>query len=851
MKFGVLGSLEVMDDEGRPIALRGRHQRTLLAVLLMRAGQQVSVDHLIDALWEGRPPKSYLSNLHTYLSRLRERLDVRIEHHDGRYKLEVDNVDSLDLQAFEEHARAGREAARQHDAARAIAHFRTALSLWRGRPLADLTVPALEPEIVRLEDIRLNLVEDRVDLELAVGHHAEVVDELGVLVAQHPLRERLAGQLMLALCATGRQADALAVFRATRNTLVDALGVEPGADLQRVHEQVLRGDDTFPVCQLPPDTPDFTGRRDEIDAASGALLTRATVPVVVLSGEPGVGKSALAVHVAHQVRAEFPDGQLFAHLAGKDVGEILATLLRAAGCSGAAIPELVEERAAALRSRLADRRVLLVLDDAASIAQVRDLVPGTPGCAVLVTSRKRLSGLPGARVFRITPLSHDDARMLLARVTSSSRVASEASAADRIATMCGNLPLALRIAATRLSARPHLSLRYLADRMDDERKRLDELSVGELQVRASLSLSYDALSPLARKAFRRLGMLWQCSIPTWMVAALLEVDDADGVVEELVEASLLEATGELHHRMHDLLRLYGREHADSDDHGAERSLVRVALALTDAAARKVPRTLLIARLADQVEPVPFTASLPADQANLIAIAELARHRGWPEAGLLMERVSVLLWHDSAWNELAALHDGVDEPVSRYSIALIHYARGRYDEAEAGFAECESSLDDQGKACALLGLAQVAAVRGDHERALAMADDASVHFGGTNDRHGQASALRMAAIAAGRLGRFEESLDRSRTALELARDLEPGHTALAFAEVALSHLFRFDLDSARTARSEAIALLGEHANPLHDLGIVDEPGDAEDSETTITKRILLGLAGGGWHGIDNA
>ncbi|GLZ32165.1 SARP family transcriptional regulator [Lentzea sp. NBRC 105346] len=838
------------DDEGRPIALRGRHQRTLLAVLLMRAGRQVSVDHLIDALWEGTPPKSCLSNLHTYLSRLRERLDVQISHHDGRYQLDVDNVDDLDLHAFHEHARAGREAARQHDAPRAIAHFRAALALWRGRPLSDLSVPALEPEIVQLEGVRLNLVEERVDLELAAGHHADVVDELGLLAAQHPLRERLAGQLMLALTATGRQADALAVYRSTRNTLVDSLGVEPGADLQRVHEQVLRGDDTFPVCQLPPDTPDFTGRAAEIEAAVSELRSPHTVPIVVLSGEPGVGKSALAVHVAHQVRGHFPDGQLFAHLAGKEPGEVLAGLLRAAGCSGAAIPERIEERTAVLRSRLADRRVLVVLDDASSVAQVRHLLPGTPGCAVLLTSRKRLSGLPGARVFRVAPLSDMDARDLLARVTSTSRVASEAVAADRIATMCGNLPLALRIAATRLSARPHLSLRYLADRMDDERKRLDELSVGELQVRASLSLSYDALSPLARKAFRRLGMLWPCTISTWMVAALLGVDDADGVVEELVEASLLEATGEVHHRMHDLLRLYGRERASEEDQTAEQSLVHVALGLVDAAARRVPRTLLIARLADVMDPMPFELDLPADQANLIAITQLARRNGWPQAPLLVERVSVLLWHDSAWNELAALHEGVDDPHSRYVIALIHYARGRYDEAEAGFAACATSLDEQGKACALLGLAQVAAVRGDHEQAFTLADSSTVHFGATDDRHGQASALRMAAIAAGRLGLAEESLERSRAALELARDLEPGHTALAFAEVALSHLFRFDLDNARTARTEAVAMLGGHANPLHDLGIVAEPGDSDDPETTVTKRILLGLAGGGWHGIED-
>lgn len=892
MKFAVLGPLTVATDDGLPLLIRGRHPRTLLAFLLLRAGEQVSVDRLVDALWDGTPPKSYLSNLHTYLSRLRESVpDLRLDHVDGRYRLRVDPAD-LDLHVFRAEVRAGREASRSADTS---AHLRRALALWRDRPLADVECRALEPEIAQLDAARVDVVEECVEAELALGRHGDVIAELQALVAEHPLRERLCGQLMIALCGTGRQADALAVFRTARATLVDTLGVEPGPDLQRLHQDILRGEppavvarDVFPICQLPPDIADFTGRATEVAEVADAVRSNArSVPVVVLTGEPGVGKTSLAVRVAHEVRAEFPDGQLFVHLDGiRDTGDVLAGLLRTTGCPGPEIPDSLDERAGALRARLADRRVLMVLDDAGGLAQVRRLLPGTPGCAVLVTSRNRLSGLPGARSFRLSPLTEAEARLLLERVTDPTRIANESSAAQRVMAMCGNLPLALRIAGTRLATRPNLSLRFLADRLADEHRRLDELAVGELQVRTSLTLSYDGLSPLARKAFRRLGLLWPCSFPGWVVAALLAQDDTDAVVEELVETCLVagigqDETGEPRYRQHDLLRLFGRERAEAEDDidgrtAAEHALVCAALALTDLAARQLPRGLLIVRL---VDPVGLPGIAPhsaheltrdpnawftAEQANLIAIALLACARGWHrDAFLLVERLNALLWGRGSWSDMVVLQEALraaaelagDEHVAAnadHVLALIHYSRGRHDEASAAYLRCaevfERVDDRHGLACTELGRAQLAALQGNAECALRHVDVARALFRAEADHHGEAATARLAAIVHGRLGQAKESLASSREALELARGLEePGHTALALAEVALSHLWIGDLDSARTAREEAISLL-RHPNPLHDLGVLDVTGHQDESaEAAITRRMLLGLAGGGWKG----
>ncbi|GAA0228838.1 hypothetical protein GCM10010492_29050 [Saccharothrix mutabilis subsp. mutabilis] len=577
MKFGVLGPLTVRTADGTPVPIRGKRLRTLLSVLLVHAGRPVPSHQLVDALWEGEPPKSYLSNLHTYVSRLRDRLpDLRIDHTDGLYTARVDPAD-LDLLVFRGRVDAARLAVRRGEHALAADLYRGALELFRDRPLLDLDAPALEPEISHLESTRLLLVEDRFEAELNAGRHVEVVAELEALVAERPTRERLCRQLMLALCAAGRQADALAAYRTTRDRLVEAVGVEPGPALRRLHREILRGDvpeptpaeatppesAAFPICQLPPDTADFSGRRAEVARLVAELSAPdGPVPVVVLTGQPGAGKTALAVRVAHLLRARFPDGQLFLDLKGaadtpRDPGDLLAGLLRALQVD---VPEDVAERAAALRAALADRRVLVVLDDAAHAGQVRALLPGTAGCAVLVTARKRMDDLAGATPVPVGPFTPEDARELLAAVAGPERVTAERDAADEVARLCGHLPLAVRIAATRLAARAHLGIGAFAERLADERGRLDELGVDGRGVRSELARAHRRLCPQARRAAERLAALGPRDVREREFVAVV----ADAAVEELVRSGLLlprglDAAGEPLYRLPELFRVYALE----------------------------------------------------------------------------------------------------------------------------------------------------------------------------------------------------------------------------------------------------------------------------------------------------
>ncbi|GLZ29136.1 SARP family transcriptional regulator [Lentzea sp. NBRC 105346] len=850
----MLGPLTVSTSDGTPVAVGGARLRTLLAVLLFHTDEPVSVTRLVEALWEGAPPKSYLSNLHTYVSRLRDRLNLRIEHFDARFRL-VLTPGALDLQVFRDEA----ERARRTGDPR---HYRAALEQWRDRPLLDLSVPVLEPEIARLEATRLTLVEECFDAELAAGHGAELVGELQATVTGHPTRERLWAQLMTALCAAGRPADALAAYRQAHATLTETLGVEPSRELRQLHEEILRGEpptpvkSEFPICQLPPDIPDFAGRdRIAADVADALRANGSAVPVVVLTGEPGVGKTVLALRVAHRTRADFPDGQLFTRLAGaspEPKTDAPAALLRAIGVAGPAIPEDLDERAALLRARLAGKRVLVVLDDAASPEQVVPLLPGTPGCAVLITSRRKLSGLVGAQRFAVLPFDDAEAHTLLEQVVGRARVQAEPGAAAQVVALCGNLPLALRIAATRLATRPHLTLAFLAKRLVDERRRLDELAISGLQVRASVTLSYRGLTAPARTAFRRLGLLGPHSVAAWAPAALLDTDDVDPVLEELVEASLLDpagldAAGEARYRMHDLLRVFGRERAEDEDPAADRllatrRLLDTALTLADEAARAMPRSFLLIRLADGGHHDDPVAWFTAEQNTLVNLVRLACAVGWHrEAAALTERLTVKLWSRSEWAEMRALHQllrdaGDDRIAARadFVLTLIDFHRGHYDHVAAGFERCRVAFERLGDrhalACTLSNQAHFLAVNGEPERSLPLAHHAVELFRAEGDGFGEAAACRGASIVLGRLGRLPAALAASERALALARKLdETRQVALALTDVAWTRLLMDDLEEARSAGREAVALfrsLGERsalANALYDLGLASAGG----------------------------
>jgi DNA-binding SARP family transcriptional activator len=579
MNFEVLGPLRVRLGE-QPVPLSAPMPRMLLGVLLTRANTPVPVDVLVDALWAGQRDPRAAKKLQLHVHRLRRALGdpARILYENGGYTLRV-LPGELDAECFES---ALTESTGAGQPARAVVLLRQALELWRGDPFSDIVdLPLLRAEADRLSERRLAGLAQLYTAELACGHATVIVPELVELAGHHPMREQLQGLLMTALYQAGRQADALEVYQRTRGALVEQLGLEPGNELQRLEHAILTGDPMLATpgtpsiapAQLPADINDFTGRETQLATVAHLARTtdRSASVLVAITGKAGVGKTALAVHAAHRLRDQYPDGQLFVNLRGTEATplcatDVLARFLRSLGVDPTAIPDDAEERAALYRSRLADRRLLILLDDAACEAQLRPLLPGTSGCAVLVTSRARLAGLAGARVVDLDVFEPDQALELLARAAGPQRMAAEPAAAQEIVRLCGFLPLAVRVAGARLGARPHWPLSRLEADLTDEDTRLDTLRLGDLEVRASIARSYETLDVMARRAFRLLGLLEIREFAPWVTAALLDIPQAkaEELMDTLVDLHLLDvagrdASGRLRYRFHDLLRAYARE----------------------------------------------------------------------------------------------------------------------------------------------------------------------------------------------------------------------------------------------------------------------------------------------------
>ncbi|MDQ0934646.1 DNA-binding SARP family transcriptional activator [Streptomyces turgidiscabies] len=659
LEYRLLGPVEAWAD-GHRLTLGGPKPRALLATLLLRTGRVVSTRALIDTVWGDDPPDTARALIQTYVSGLRRALSTGIgantgprpdPGHSPRTDRGSDPIETrppgyllhladarTDLADFERLTARGRDHAASGDHRAASQLFRDALELWRGAALGGVG-EALREEAGRLEETRQAALEDRISADLATpGQEQNLAAELTALVATHRTRERLRGQLMLALYRLDRQADALTVYAEGRAVLADELGIDPGPKLRGLHEAILRsdpklmpitpatlvapatpvthtgavlhgppapegvartddartpaegqGDNSTPVdtvpppraSLLPPAISDFTGRERQLSEVE-ALLSglREAMPIAVVSGPGGIGKSAFAVQVAHRLAAAYPDGQLYAELHGfadpVPPAEVLGRLLRALGAEP---PEGLAERGDLLRSLVAGRRILLVLDDAGSEAQVRPLLPGSASCGVLITSRARLAGLGGACLTQLDLLSEELGIELLARIAGDEPIRREPEAARRIVALCGGLPLALRIAGARLATRSHWTPSRLAERLADERRRLDELAVGDLEVRSGLGLSYDALDAPARTALRRLGLLGASDVAPWVVAALLDIPepaDAEDVVERLIDAQLLhfagtDPAGQARFELHDLVRVYAVERAEAEDSHADRA----------------------------------------------------------------------------------------------------------------------------------------------------------------------------------------------------------------------------------------------------------------------------------------
>ncbi|MEU5421718.1 BTAD domain-containing putative transcriptional regulator [Streptomyces sp. NPDC020799] len=603
LRFTVLGPVRAWRGSTE-LPLGARQQRCVLAVLLLRAGTTVPAEELVDALWGERPPLAALGTVRTYAYRLRRVLGYGTIGPDaGGYRIGTapGTVDAAECE------RLAAEAARHRSAGRAeaaLTALRQALSLWHGEALPGLPGPYAERQRARWAERRLELLEARLETELELGRHDRITGELTELADAHPMRERVSHLRMLALYRAGRQAEALDAYAAARRTLITELGVEPGPELRELHGRILAADPalalpTGPVHTLtkasedpaaappatlpsepepftPPPTPlpaprqlparsaDFSGRQAEKAALRQALLGPGT-PVAVVCGPGGVGKTELAVHLAHSLAPHFPDGQLYADLHGEDgrpapPEEVLASFLGAFGIPRDALPAGLTERSVLLRSVLAGRRVLLVLDDARDARQVRPLLPGGPGCAVLVTSRARLTSLTTARSAELGVLSPDEALRLLTGIVGEDRVHADESAARELVAACGHLPLAVRITAARLVSRPFWTLAWILPRFADGRGRLDFLRTGDLSVETTFRRGYDRLEPAQARAFRLLAVPDTPDLPLDAVAALLGLprDAAENLAESLADASMLETPAPERYRYHGLLRDFAR-----------------------------------------------------------------------------------------------------------------------------------------------------------------------------------------------------------------------------------------------------------------------------------------------------
>ncbi|MGW0607452.1 AfsR/SARP family transcriptional regulator [Streptomyces sp. NPDC002640] len=800
--FRMLGPLVVQAD-GNSLRIKGRRQSTVLAMLLLSADRTVSVDTLVDAVWPDDPPATARNQIAICVATLRKTFKEAGETDLVRtsppgYVL-VSGDHRIDVVEFLRQAERGRDAARHGRADEACRLLEEALSKWRGPALDELPGERIEAEAARLEQLRLDLMEERAGLMLELGRHRVLTGELGELVARHPLREQSREHLMLALYRSGQRAEALEAFRRGRRLLNDELGIDPGPGLQQLHDLILRDSPELtrpptvapdgpaasvgPVggveaapAQLPADVRRFTGRQEELGALDRLLKEpyRPHAPAVAtIAGVGGVGKTALAVHWASQAADRFPDGQLFADLRGYDEGSppvspaaVLDRFLRALGVPAPHIPEDADERGALFRSMLSTRRTLIVLDNVRSFTQLRPLLPGGGRSVVLATGREALDDLTGdytALRIRLGVLAPTEATTLLTKIAGAERFGSDPVALEQLSALCDCLPLALRIAGARLAAKPGLTVRGLVERLRDQRRRLDELSPEEGGVRAGFRLTYRDLTPDAARMYRRLGLMRTADFAAWVAAATVGTDlwHAEELLDQLVDAQLLEVIEPVpgraaRYRFQDLLQLFARERAEADETPREcdEALERVFgvwLWLAEEAHRRLNGNA-------------FPVGRPAEPA--------------PE--YLREGAQELLaapldWFDS---ERGPLTDTVVHAAgtgrARYAWALTeaavpHFETRNYLEdwqrcADAALSAARRAGDRTGEATMLRLLGSLAIYQRRYEQAEGWNMAALRLLKGTGDLHGAALAERNLAMCARFQGDWERALESCRAAL---------------------------------------------------------------------------------------
>lgn len=604
----VLGPVEVYQENER-VHLARRQQRLIVGILALEANREVTCDRLIDLLWGHSAPRNARAVVQSRISEVRAILN-RDGSEGGAHILSRGNSYVLDIPAERVDAHHFRKLVTGHrakPAEQARLALREALGLWRGPVLGTRSDDEALGEVCQgLESARLTAWEELFEVELRLGRHHEIVDELVEMAARNRARERLMEHMMLALHRTGRSIEALKAYDRWRRWLREDLGADPGDQLRALHLAVLNNDPAITIAPavyrqradggddgafvaavpriLPPAIVDFTGRDHEMELICSALVDGGPSErrLVAVSGPPGVGKTALAIQVAHKVKDQFPDGQLYVNLLGTDFDEptepidVLGRFLRSFGVDGQALPATLNERIDLYRDLVAERKVLVVLDNAAGDHQVQPLIPGGQHCAVLTTGRTRLGVTLGASTVSLESLDPEKAQDLLSCVVGASRVAAEPPAAAELVKLCGYLPLAIRVVGARLAAKPHWTVDKMVKLCSDEQSRLDQLAYKHLDVRSSIGLSYSGLPDDAGRLLRLLGHIGLPDATVWVSTALLSVATpaADAALEHLFDAHLVEVTGRdaagyPRYRMHDLVRLFARERASNEEAPAD------------------------------------------------------------------------------------------------------------------------------------------------------------------------------------------------------------------------------------------------------------------------------------------
>ena len=938
----MLGPLELQTERGWT-GVGAPKWRTVLAVLLLNPGQVVSTDRLIAEVWPGKPPRTATNLVSVYVHRLRGLIgetegQILVTRAPG-YQIMIAPED-LDTQRFAALTAEARNQLSGGDAHRAAELLSRALTLWRGSALADVPPSALiSVEAGRLEESRVEAQVLKMEADLGCGEHARVVPEARRLLADHSIREELWTLLLRALQGSGRQAEALEAYGQAREVIAGELGVDPGAELQHLYQQILAADagheppDARPqattespdgppsaaspaspaspvnpvspasparaapasaapqplpqLAQLPADIPDFTGRAEHVQDLRDLLAgprrpdSPGAVVVAAVIGAGGLGKTTLAVHTAHLLRKEFPDGQLYINLLGASQhpappSDVLARFLRDLGMNPARIPVEEEERSARYRSLLTDRRVLIVLDDAMDAAQVRPLLPGSASCAVLVTTRGRMPDLAGSRFVDLDVLAPAEARTLFAGIVGADRAEAEPEATEEVLTACAGLPLALRIAGARLASRGGWNVRTLAGRVSDERGRLDELQVGNLAVRACFEVSFASLSGSGRpgsvdpaRVFRLLGVWPGPSIGLAAAVALLGQPDsavADGL-EVLVDAHLLDSPGPDVYRFHDLLRVYAADRARAQETEQDRrdAIIRLLtwyLHSMEAAARVISPQHTRVPLDPPpagVRPLGFATLdealnwCEAERARLVAAVRLAADSGLHQIAWKLPAAAMsFFYRRSHWTNWVATHqialasarqvgDRLAEAWMLNNLGMA-YGQQRIEDSVSCFEQALALYrevgDAQGEARAATNVANAYFVLGRFSEALAAGQRSLGIQRQFGKRYGEGITLDNLGCTYRELAQFDEAIDCLRQALAIFRELgDRDAEAESLSDLGVAYLGQGGMNEAIASLREALTIrrdIGDRhgqARTLHRLGITQQragkPGEAHE------------------------